>query len=105
MSRKSLTPKPIGFNVTSDGDISPYIGKHMRTEIAVVYHMNGGTEWFAEWARKNPGEYFTKILPRIVTKEVEVTASEGVEDLLKRLDSDTLDGTFTEVDLRESDDI
>lgn len=61
-------------------------GKRVRGAIMTVYHMNGGDTWLSEWAKKNPGEFFTKLFAKMATKEVEHKIDDSVEDLLDRLD-------------------
>lgn len=50
----------------------------------------------ADWASKNPDQFYTKLFPKVITREVEVTASEGIEDLLARLDSSSHSGAELE---------
>lgn len=71
---------------TSDGAIVLGAGKRVRQAIMTVYHMNGGDTWLSEWAKKNPGEFFTKLFAKMAAKEVEHKIDDSVEDLLDRLD-------------------
>lgn len=52
-----------------------------------AFEMIGGVDRFADWADKNPGDFYTKLLPKVIAKPVEVSMSEGVETLLERLDA------------------
>jgi hypothetical protein len=54
--------------------------------VLLAFEMIGGVERMADWADKNPTEFYTKIFTKTITKEVELNASEGIEDLLLRLD-------------------
>lgn len=55
--------------------------------VLVAFEMIGGVEAMASWAEKNRGEFYTKLFPKVITREVEHHASGGVEDLLARLDA------------------
>lgn len=70
----------------NDGAIVLGAGKRVRQAIMTVYHMNGGDTWLSEWAKKNPGEFFTKLFAKMASKEVEHKIDDSVEDLLDRLD-------------------
>lgn len=102
MSKRSpLTPPPIGFSAY-DGDLSQFVGKYMNCEVALVYQEIGGSEGFADWARENRTDFYTKIVPKIMQRNVEHRASDGVEELLRRLDEQDrgvlIDGECTDVD-------
>lgn len=71
----------------ADGAVLPHAGRYARECVLIAFEMIGGVERMADWADKNPNEFFTKLYPKVITKEVEVHASEGVEDLLLRLDA------------------
>lgn len=84
-----------------DGSLAPNLGRYHRLQASIVYEMNGGILWFADWAEKNPGEFFTKVYPKLIPKEVEVQSVESVDDLLLRIakerDKHTIDVTPREV--------
>src|SRR5262245_36199272 len=69
------------------GSIIPHVGRYAREAVITAFEMNGGVEWLRDWAAKNPDDYFKSLFTKVITREVEVGASEGVEELLRRLDS------------------
>lgn len=71
---------------SADGAVIPHVGRYARESVLLAFEMIGGVERLADWATKNPGEFYTKMFTKVVTREVEVSASEGIEDLLLRLD-------------------
>lgn len=77
------TPAPFG---DADGAVMPHAGRYARECVLLAFEMIGGVERMADWAGKNPEAFYTKLLPKVITREVEVSASEGIEDLLLRLD-------------------
>ena len=70
----------------ADGAVIPHAGRYAREAVLLAFEMIGGVERMADWANQNPGEFYTKMFSKVVTREVEVSASEGIEDLLLRLD-------------------
>jgi hypothetical protein len=70
----------------ADGAVIPHAGRYARECVLVAFEMIGGVDRMAAWADANPGEFFTKLYPKVITKEVELHASEGIESLLSRLD-------------------
>lgn len=71
----------------ADGAVIAHAGRYARECVLVAFEMIGGVERMADWADKNPDQFFTKLFPKVINREVEVNASEGIEDLLLRLDS------------------
>jgi hypothetical protein len=82
--RTPYAPVPYG---DADGAVIAHAGRYARECVLTAFEMIGGVERMADWADKNPGEFYTKLFPKVISKEVEVTASEGIEELLLRLDS------------------
>lgn len=70
----------------ADGAVILHAGRYARECVLVAFEMIGGVERMASWASENPTDFYTKVFTKVITKEVEVHASEGVEDLLLRLD-------------------
>lgn len=70
----------------ADGAVIAHAGRYARECVLLAFEMIGGVERMADWATKNPDLFYTRIYTKVITREVEVTASEGIEDLLARLD-------------------
>lgn len=99
--------KPLRLpTVGDDGSLYGHVGRYAGMAVVTAFEMIGGTDRLAAWADKNPGEFFTKVLPKTIAKPHEHTVSEGVEDLLDKLDrverqqrldtSHAVDAEFTE---------
>ncbi len=84
MTRKYL-PAPV--TAGNDGAVLAHVGRYARNAVMTAFEMIGGVERLADWGDKNPGEFFTKLLPKVITREVEVGTSQGVEELLRKLDA------------------
>jgi len=70
----------------ADGAVIPHAGRYARECVLLAFEMIGGVEKMADWARENPTEFYTRLYTKTITREVEVGASESVEDMLRRLD-------------------
>lgn len=91
MNRPLLPAAPAklqGFG-DADGTVIAHAGRYARECVLVAFEMIGGVERMAAWAEKNPGEFYTKLFTKTITREVEVGASSGIEDLLAQLDRPT----------------
>lgn len=74
---------------TPEGNLLVHASARMRTNIVdTVFVMMGGVERMADWAAKNPGEFYTKIWTKGMAKPIslEVSESGSLEDLLGELD-------------------
>lgn len=88
----------------ADGAVIAHAGRYARECVLVAFEMIGGVDRLASWADQNPGEFYTKMFSKTITKEVEVSAGTGIEDMLAQLDRGehqpteipTIDAEFTE---------
>lgn len=69
-----------------EGAVMEHMGKYSRSVVRSVFESIGGIERMAEWADENPGEFYTKMFAKTITRETEVSTTEGVDALLDRLD-------------------
>lgn len=70
----------------ADGALYQHVGRYAGRMVLTAFDMIGGVDRLAAWAEKNPTDFFTKVFPKVIAKPVEHNISEGVEDLLARLD-------------------
>jgi hypothetical protein len=92
MNDRPLNPSPAPNRALipygdADGAVIPHAGRYARECVLIAFEMIGGVERMAAWAQANPTDFFTKLYPKVITREVEVSASRGVEDLLAELDA------------------
>jgi hypothetical protein len=80
-----------------DGAVIQHTGRYAREAVLTAFNMIGGVDRLADWADKNPGEFFTKLMPKVITREVDIGTGEGVEELLRQLDAKTIDITPEEM--------
>lgn len=104
--RPPLTPPPIGFSIY-EGDITKYIGKAANIAVAVVAQELGGAERLYDWTKLHPDNesaFWLKLYPKIMAKQVEHSASEGIEAVLKQVAANNR-GTTVVVDADEVEEI
>jgi hypothetical protein len=75
---------PIGDR---DGAVIRHAGDYARGAVLTAFEMIGGVDALATWARDNEGEFYTKMFSKVITREIDHGVTEGVEDLLARLDA------------------
>lgn len=88
MNRPLLPGSPAklqGFG-SADGAVIAHAGRYSRECVLLAFEMMGGVERMADWADKNPELFYTRLFPKVITREVEVSAGQGIEDLLALLD-------------------
>lgn len=83
-----------------DGFVMAYNVGDARRNVDVVYEMIGGNERFADWADRNPGEFYTKMYAKNIRQERDHNhiITETLEDKLARLASEVVDITPLSVD-------
>jgi hypothetical protein len=72
-----------------DGEIYQAVGKYARSAVLFAFEQNGGAEGLADWAGENKDEFYTKLFPKIIARESEVTHHRSVDQLM-----DVIDGEY-----------
>lgn len=84
-----------------DGSLYASMARYRRQAFDIAFEHTGGQERLNDWADKNYGE-FVHLFHKLIPKELEVQASEGVEELLRRLDAGehatVIEGTAKEIE-------
>lgn len=72
------------------------IGRYAGAVALACFEAMGGLERMVEWAQDNPGEYYTKLFPKIIqkTSSVEHSGTVGIDNALDRLAA--IEGEFVE---------
>ena len=78
--------------VVMQGAIYENAGKYARGAVLYAFEAVGGPQGLADWAAENPDAFYTKMFTKIIAKEVEVTDTRGIDELL-----DALDGEYSVV--------
>ena len=83
VQRPSVPATPVS------GQLMASAGKYARHIVVGTVEQLGGQQAMYDWAKENETDFWTKLFPKIITKEVEdVQAADGLEKLLKKLDNE-----------------
>ncbi len=77
MSKRALEKFHRNHMITPDGDLAVNVGRRARASIGMAFDLMGGVESLVDWAEENKGEFYTKLFPRILGKEIEHTGKDG----------------------------
>jgi hypothetical protein len=81
-----------------DGAVLQHYARYAKGAVMTTFENIGGLQRFSEVADADPKWFYEKFFAKMIPKEHEVQASESVEDLLRRLDAQTVDITPVPVD-------
>lgn len=80
------------------------LNRQAKTNLEEAFFELGGVPALVRWAKKNRGEFYTKLWARLIPKDVQLGPSEGLEEMLAILaekhrqeDGDIIDAEVTEV--------
>lgn len=76
--------------MSAHGDIFANVGKYARGAVLYAFEKAGGADGLAKWAEDNPDDFYTKLFPKIITRETEVHHHNTIDDLM-----DVLDGNYS----------
>lgn len=82
--------------IDNDGSIMQSAGRHARNAVLSVFEMKGGARGLYAWTLKsaqNEADYYTKIFPKTIQKDIAIDDRRGIEDVLS-----AIDGEFTVVE-------
>ena len=62
-------------------------GKYANNAVLAAFQMIGGVERLATWADEEPTKFYTSLFSKLMTREVEITDTRSIEDVIFALDS------------------
>ena len=79
-----------------------HVGRFAGALVMACYEQIGGLERMAKWADTNPTDFYTKLLPKIIsrTAQVDVSGSITIDEAISRLEGGStspVDAEFEEV--------
>lgn len=85
---------PDAFN----GEIYKSVGKYARSAVLYAFEEMGGPDGLTAWGIANPDEFYTKLFPKIIARESEVTHHKTVDQLMDIIDGEyEIEGDFDDV--------
>ena len=81
-------------------DAYQHVGRYAGAVVLAVFEQIGGVQRMASWADQNPTDYYTKLLPKLIsrTTQLEVSGSVTIDDAITRLESQTVDADYVVVE-------
>lgn len=70
-------------------DLYGDLGRYAGGVVLACFEQMGGLDAMAEWARRNPGEFYTKVYPKVIqaSKHVEADVKLTVDDVITTLEA------------------
>lgn len=83
-------------------EVYQHAGRFMGAAVASVFEQIGGVPRMAQWADTNPTDFYTKVMPKMITRAstVEVNGNLSIDDALSHLESvspGVIEGVVTKV--------
>lgn len=65
-----------------------YVGRYANAAVMSAFEMIGGVQRLAMWADANPTDFFTKLLPKSMTRatQVDVSGTLSIDDAISTLE-------------------
>lgn len=85
--------------VSFEGEIYKAVGKHARSAVLFAFEQMGGAQGLAKWGKENEDEFYTKLFPKIIARESEVTHHKTVDQLMDVIDGEyVIDGDIEDAE-------
>lgn len=78
---------------TPEGRVMEHYGRFYKEAVNIAYHAIGGQDRFNDVADADPKWFYEKFIKQQIPKEVQLNAGPSIDDLIKQLDSNTIDIT------------
>lgn len=87
-TRKQAAANPLANIPSIDSALYANVGRYAGATVLTVFEQIGGVNRMAEWADENPGEFYTKMLGKVISspKEVQVSGTVNFRQVLETLD-------------------
>lgn len=81
------------------GEAYQHVGRYAGAVVLACFEQMGGLQRMAAWADDNPSDFYTKLMPKLIQRsaQVDVSGTVTIDDAISRLESQPIEGDFTEV--------
>lgn len=99
MSDNLPVTRSVGHIPAISAEAYQHVGRFAGGTVLAVFEQIGGVERMARWADGNPTDFYTKLLPKIISRstQVDVSGSITIDEAISRLEGATVEAEFTEV--------
>lgn len=86
-SNSAHLPASLSHNISAE--LYANLGRQAGAHVMACFEKLGGGDAFAQWAKNNPTDFYTKLFPKMIssTKAIEINAA-GTDDALAILEAD-----------------
>lgn len=101
LPRPDLTPNRA---ITEIGQISgeayQHVGRYAGAVVLACFEQMGGVQRMHAWADTNPTDFYTKLFPKLIQRstQVDVSGTVTIDDAISRLESQPIEGQYSNVD-------
>jgi hypothetical protein len=76
-----------------------HVGRFAGALVISCFEQIGGLHRMAQWADGNPTDFYTKLLPKVISRsqQVDVSGTLTIDDAISRLEGGMIEGDFEEV--------
>lgn len=101
----ATVPREVGKLPAISAEAYQHVGRYAGSVVLAVFQQMGGVDRMMKWADTNPTDFYTKLMPKIMsrTAQVDVSGSITIDEAISRLESNTVDAEFTEIPSKEWD--
>lgn len=97
----AVPQRAVGRIPTISAEAYQHVGRFAGALVMACYEQIGGLDRMAKWADTNPTDFYTKLLPKIISRstQVDVSGSITIDEAISRLENNTpaVEAEFTEV--------
>lgn len=101
----ALVQRDVGKIPVISAEAYQHVGRFSGALVLSCFEQIGGQDRMAKWADGNPTDFYTKLLPKIISRstQVDVSGSITIDEAISRLEGNTVDAEFEEVQEKEYD--
>lgn len=101
----AIPQRDVGRIPAISAEAYQHVGRFSGALVLSCFEQIGGLDRMAKWADTNPTDFYTKLLPKIISRstQVDVSGSITIDEAISRLEGNTIDAEFTEIKEKEYD--
>lgn len=96
-----LTPARAVANLPQiSGESLQHVGRYANAVVIACFEQIGGLAMMVDWAQQNRTDFYTKLLPKAMTRanQVDLSANITIDDAISRLSAEPLDAVYRDVE-------
>jgi len=101
----AIPQRDVGKIPAISAEAYQHVGRFSGALVLSCFEQIGGLNRMAQWADTNPTDFYTKLLPKIISRstQVDVSGSITIDEAISRLEGETVEAEFEEIKEKEYD--